>query len=147
MGAIVMKEPATHHPGGIAFAAAIAWRGVLYGFADGVMLSAFPILAVFSAFAGERILERLRGKIAVGALALAVSMVFTAVYHLGYSDFRSEKLRKPLAGDVVWGVPTLVTLSPLGSPIAHAGLHVGAVIHSYDTDTFLPPHATKASGG
>ena len=25
-------------------------------------------------------------------------------------------------------------------PIAHAGLHTSAVLHSYETDTFLPPH-------
>jgi hypothetical protein len=64
----------------------------------------------------------------------------TAVYHAGYSDFRSDKVAKPLTGDAMWSIPTLVTLNPLGAPIAHAGLHVSAVLHSYDTDTFLPPH-------
>ena len=142
MVAIVLNEPATDRPGGLEFVAAIAWRGVLYGLADGLILSAFPILAVFAAFKGGRALSHRRGKIAVGALALGVSLLFTAVYHLGYSDFRGDKLRKPLAGDVVWSVPTLATLSPLGAPIAHAGLHVTAVVHSYDTDVFLPPHAT-----
>ena len=144
MAWIVQREPATGHPGGLEFAAAIAWRGVVYGFADGVILSAFPIVAVFYAFDGKRVLERRRGKVAIGALALAVSLLFTAVYHLGYSDFRGEKLRKPLAGDAIWSVPTLVTLSPLASPITHAGLHVNAVVHSYDTDTFLPPHRSSA---
>jgi hypothetical protein len=46
----------------------------------------------------------------------------------------------PVRGDVVWSIPTLATLNPLGAPIAHVGLHVGAVVHSYDTDLFLPPH-------
>ena len=64
----------------------------------------------------------------------------TAVCHAGYSDFRSEKMRKPITGDVIWSVPTLVTLNPIGAPIAHAGLHTSAVLHGYDTDTFLPPH-------
>ena len=145
MAWIVQREPATGHPSGLEFAAAIAWRGAIYGFADGVILSAFPIIAVFTAFEGKRVLERRRGKLAVGALALAVSLLFTAVYHLGYSDFRGEKLRKPLAGDAIWSVPTLVTLSPFASPITHAGLHVNAVVHSYDTDTFLPPHRSSAS--
>ena len=145
MAWIVQREPATGHPSGLDFAAAIAWRGVVYGFADGVILSAFPIVAVFYAFDGKRVLERRRGKLAVGALALAVSLLFTAVYHLGYADFRGKKLRKPLAGDAIWSVPTLVTLSPLASPITHAGLHVNAVVHSYDTDTFLPPHRSSAS--
>jgi hypothetical protein len=40
----------------------------------------------------------------------------------------------------MWSVPTLATLNPIGAPIAHAGLHTSAVLHSYETDTFLPPH-------
>jgi hypothetical protein len=142
MAAIVLREPVTNHPDGLGFAAAILWRGALYGFADGLVLSAFPILAVFAAFGGTAALVHWRAKAAVGALALAMSLVFTAVYHLGYSDFRGDKLRKPLAGDVIWSAPTLITLSPFGAPIAHAGLHVTAVVHSYETDVFLPPHAT-----
>jgi D-alanyl-D-alanine carboxypeptidase len=146
MVAVVLNEPATARPGGLEFVSAIAWRGVLYGLADGLILSAFPILAVFAAFKGGRALARRRGKIAVGALALGVSLLFTAVYHLGYSDFRGEKLRKPLAGDALWSVPTLATLSPIASPLTHAGLHVTAVAHSYDTDLFLPPHDASSSG-
>jgi hypothetical protein len=65
---------------------------------------------------------------------------FTAVYHAGYSDFRSGKIGTPLRGTAMWSLPTLLTLNPLGAPIAHIGLHVSAVIHSYQTDTFLPPH-------
>jgi len=146
LAAIVLQEDATSRPDGLDVVGPILWRGVLYGLADGVILSAFPIVAVFAAFAGTRALARRRGKLAVGALALAVSMLFTAAYHLGYSDFRGEKLRKPLAGDAIWSLPTLVTLSPLGAPIAHAGLHVTAVVHSYDTDVFLPPHGATLDG-
>jgi len=47
---------------------------------------------------------------------------------------------RPVAADLVWSVPTLVTLNPIGAPIAHAGMHVTAVLHSYDTQVFLPPH-------
>jgi hypothetical protein len=137
---VIRTEDATSHPQGLAFVGAIVWRGVLYGMTDGVLLSVFPILVVFAAFRGK---TRRGGKVAVGALALATSLLFTAVYHVGYPDFRGEKLQKPLAGDLVWSVPTLLTLSPIGSPIAHAGLHVTAVLHSYDTGTFLPPHAMR----
>ena len=130
----IAAEDATSRPGGAELAAAIAWRGVLYGAADGLLLSAFPILVVFAA------LGRRHRRVTVTALALAASLAMTATYHLGYSDFRSSKLRKPVAGDLVWSVPTLATLNPIGAPIAHAGLHVSAVLHSYDTDLFLPPH-------
>jgi hypothetical protein len=144
--AIAFTEKATAHPDGLRFAAAIAWRGVVYGAADAVLLSVFPILAVVAAFSSRPLRERSRRAVAgIGALALAVSLLFTAVYHLGYADFRGEKLRKPLIGDVLWSAPTLATLSPIGAPIAHIGLHVSAVVHAYDTDTFLPPHTDATS--
>jgi len=134
-------EDSTARPDGIELALAVAWRGIAYGLADGLLLSVFPILVVFTAFGARR--TRMR-TVAVGALALVVSVGFTAAYHAGYSDFRSTKLRQPVAGDLVWSVPTLVTLSPLGSPIAHAAMHVSAVLHSYETDVFLPPHGETA---
>jgi hypothetical protein len=137
---VLRTEDATARPGGLELIGAVLWRGVAYGLADGLLLSAFPILAVFAMFAGTRLRERMIGTIAVGLAALVASLAMTAIYHVGYSDFRSEKVRKPIAGDVVWSAPTLLTLNPIGAPIAHAGLHVSAVLHSYETDTFLPPH-------
>ncbi len=141
MVAIVLRtEAATARPDGIELFGAVAWRGILYGVTDGLLLSVFPILVVFAAFAGTRLQRSLSGRIVIGAIALVASLAMTTVYHAGYSDFRSEKMEKPLTGDVIWSVPTLVTLNPIGSPIAHAGLHTSAVLHSYETDTFLPPH-------
>jgi hypothetical protein len=137
---IVFQKDSTARPEGLDLVGALVWRGVIYGAADGLLLSAFPILAVFAIFEGTRARQRVIGKIAIGLAALVASMVMTATYHLGYSDFRSEKLRQPVAGDVVWSMPTLFTLNPIGAPIAHAGLHVSAVLHSYETDLFLPPH-------
>ena len=139
----VLQEPATHHPEGLTFVGAILWRGIVYGAADGVLLSVFPILAVFALFASKPLRERSKRAVAgIGALALVLSVLFTAVYHVGYPDFRGSKVGRPVMGDVMWSVPTLVTLSPLGTPIAHIATHVTAVVHSYDTDLFLPPHET-----
>ena len=132
-------EDGSPHPGGIEFAGALLWRGIVYGAADGLLLSAFPILVVFAAFDG-RVRRRGRRMIAVGAVAMAASLAMTAVYHAGYSDFRGAKLRKPVTGDLVWSVPTLVTLNPIGAPIAHIGVHTAAIVHNYHTDLFLPPH-------
>lgn len=137
---VLRTEDATSRPDGLELAAAVAWRGVLYGVTDGLLLSVFPILVVFAAFAGTRLRGRAGGTIMIGAAALAASLAMTAAYHAGYSDFRSDKMRKPLTGDVIWSAPTLLTLNPIGAPIAHVGLHTSAVLHSYETDTFLPPH-------
>jgi hypothetical protein len=139
--AIVLRtENATARPGGLDLVGALAWRGVVYGITDGLLLSVFPILVVFAAFAGTHLNRRFAGKVVIGTLALAASLAMTFVYHAGYSDFRSDKMTKPLRGDVIWSAPTLLTLNPIGAPIAHVGLHTSAVLHSYETDTFLPPH-------
>jgi membrane protease YdiL (CAAX protease family) len=137
---VVRTEDTTARPDGLELIGAVVWRGVVYGVTDGLLLSVFPILVIFAAFAGSRLNDRFAGKVVIGVVALIASLAMTAVYHFGYSDFRSDKVGKPLTGDVLWSVPTLVTLNPVGAPIAHAGLHVSAVMHSYDTDTFLPPH-------
>jgi hypothetical protein len=143
VGIVYRTDKVTPHPQGLEFAAAIAWRGVFYGAVDGLLLSVFPILAVFAAFEGKRL--RGRGRTAVVALvALAASLAMTAAYHAGYSEFRDEKIRKPIVGDLVWSAPTLLTLNPIGAPVAHVSLHTSAVVHSYETQTFLPPHAVAA---
>jgi len=130
---VLAAEDAAGHPDGLEFAGAIVWRGLVYGVIDGLLLTAFPILVVFAAMRESRVGARL-------AVALAASLLMTATYHLGYSDFRSEKVRKPLTGDLIWSAPVLATANPIGAPIAHAAMHVTAVVHSYDTDLFLPPH-------
>ena len=45
---VVRTEAATSRPEGIKLVGALAWRGVLYGITDGLLLSVFPILAVFA---------------------------------------------------------------------------------------------------
>jgi hypothetical protein len=142
VGAVIAAgaEDSSPHPGGIEFIGALLWRGIVYGAADGLLLSAFPILLVFAALDNSRLRRRIGGLVAVGVIAMGASLSMTAVYHAGYNDFRGSKLRKPVTGDLVWSAPTLATLNPIGAPIAHVGLHIGAVVHHYDSDLFLPPH-------
>lgn len=141
---VIRTEPPSSGVSGVALFWDVLWRGVVYGAVDGLLLSAFPILAVFAATDGSRLRASRGGVVVVGIMALLASMVMTAVYHLGYSDFRSPKLAKPVLGDVVWSAPTLLTLNPIGAPIAHAGLHVAAVLRAPQTETFLPPHRGPA---
>jgi hypothetical protein len=146
LGALVMvavairAEEAGARAEGVTLAWQLLWRGLVYGATDGLLLAAFPVLAVFAAFAGTRLRRRKSGTVLIGVVALLASLAMTGAYHAGYSDFRSEKIAKPLAGSPVWSLPTLVTLNPIGAPIAHVGLHVSAVLHNPDSETFLPPH-------
>jgi hypothetical protein len=130
----------TPHPSGLDFAAALLWRGVVYGAIDGLLLSVFPIIAVFTAFRDSKLRKTLSGTLMVGVVALLASLAITTSYHLGYSDFRSQKVTKTLLGLTVSGTPTLVTLNPLGAPIAHISQHLTALVHDYNGDLFLPPH-------
>jgi pimeloyl-ACP methyl ester carboxylesterase len=145
LAAIAFTFDSTPHPHGLSFAGAILWRGIVYGSADGVLLGALPVLIVFTAFPFVRGRAHLLRTVATGALALVAAIALTAVYHLGYSDFRSSKVATPMRGTAIWSAPTLLTLNPIGSVIAHTGQHVAAVIHSYEGDTYLPPHASTAS--
>jgi hypothetical protein len=138
--AVFRSEPPSPGPEGLALVWAVLWRGVAYGAADGLLLSAFPILAVFAAAKGSKLRQRKSGTVLVGAAALLASLVMATVYHLGYRDFRSPLLARPVVADLAWSVPTLVTLNPIGTPITHASMHVTAVLHSYETEVFLPPH-------
>ena len=58
---VVGTEPSTTGPQGLALAWALLWRGVAYGAADGLLLSAFPILAVFAAAEDTPIRRRRSG--------------------------------------------------------------------------------------
>jgi hypothetical protein len=137
---VARQDVSGPHPGVLTLVGSVAWRGVVYGAADGLLLSAFPILLVFAALKNTKLRRRAGGVTAVGAVAIVASLAMTAVYHAGYRDFRSSKISKPVTGDLVWSVPTLATLNPIGAPIAHVGLHVSAVFHNYNSNLFLPPH-------
>jgi hypothetical protein len=136
----IRQDVSGPHPGGLTFIGSVAWRGVAYGAADGLLLSAFPILLVFAALRNTKLRKRAGGLITVGAAAMVASLAMTAVYHAGYGDFRSSKISKPLTGDLVWSISTLATLNPVGAPVAHVGLHVSALFDNYNSNLFLPPH-------
>ena len=76
-------EDGSAHPGGIEFLIALWWRGIVYGAADGLLLSAFPILLVFAALRDSRLRQRAGGLVAVGVVAMATSLAMTATYHAG----------------------------------------------------------------
>jgi len=135
---VLRAEGASPRPDALELALAIFWRGIVYGAADGLLLSVFPILVVYAALKPER--RHWLGKIGVGLAALAASVAMTAVYHVGYAEFRDETLRSPVGGNVVPSSTTLLTASPLAAPLVHVSMHVTAVVHSYETDLFLPPH-------
>lgn len=134
----VMSRPETAKLEGSYLIWSIFWRGLVYGAIDGLLLSVFPWVVTWRAFNAEA--KPVAGKIGIALVAWALIIVMTTFYHIGYSDFRSPKVIQANIGNTIMSVPTLLAANPIGTPIAHAALHISAVIHSPETDLFLPPH-------
>jgi hypothetical protein len=134
---VLANEEATPRPGGAYFAFEFAWRGMAYGVVDALLLSAFPAAVAFKLMHGD--IAVMSRRAAFAGIALILTLIITATYHLGYEQFRDDGVRKPEIGNVVISIPTLASGNPIGSVLAHASMHGAAVTHAYETETFLPP--------
>lgn len=108
---------------------------------DGLLLTVLPCLVVYHALGGP--LRTWPRRLAYAGASLALVMVMTAVYHLGYAQYREDGVRQPEIGNTIISVPMLLSANPIGSVADHMAMHVSAVAHEYNTEVRLPP-ATKA---
>lgn len=134
----VLSRPETQKFTGLYLIWLLFWRGIVYGAIDGLLLSVFPWIVTWRAFDAEK--KPLGKKIAYALLACIFIVLITSTYHLGYSDFRSKKVIQADIGNVIMSLPTLISANPVGAPIAHAALHITAVLHSPKTELFIPPY-------
>jgi hypothetical protein len=143
----VMSQDATARPGGAYLGFELLWRGVGYGVVDALLLTAFPCLIAYRILHGR--IAGVRGRARYTALALPLVVLITATYHLGYPQYREDGVKQPEIGNTLISIPAFATANPAGSLVAHVSMHVAAVLHSYETPTFLPPEssASSASGG
>jgi hypothetical protein len=138
----VLRDPATPGPHGLGLVREVIWRGALYGAIDRLLLTAFPVLVATAFFHGR--LTGLPRRLGFALATLALSLVITASYHAGYSQFREHGwarngLGGPLIGNAVISLPAAISTNPIGSVVTHMAMHVTAVTHAYETDVFLPP--------
>jgi hypothetical protein len=137
----VLSEDATPRPHGAYYLFELIWRGGIYGAVDALLLTVLPCLVVYRALGGQLASWRHRG--AYFAASLALVMTITAVYHLGFSQYRQDGVGAPETGNTIISVPMLLSTNPIGSIAAHMAMLVSAVTHTYETDVRLPP-PTKA---
>ena len=134
---VLSRAPTPQLSGGMLLWA-LVWRGVADGAVDGLILLAFPWVVTWRAFGRARAgWDRRAGATLVAWLGI---LFVTTAYHLGYRDFRSSQILQPNIGSTIGAIPTLVSANPVGSVVSHVFLHVTAVVHSPETDLFLPPH-------
>ena len=136
----VLSEDATPRPDGAYFVFELIWRGGVYGLVDALLLTVLPCLVVYRSLGGR--LATWRRRAAYFAASLALVMSLTAVYHLGYSQYRDEGVGAPETGNTIISLPMLLSTNPIGSLMDHAAMHVSAVAHEYETEVRLPPPAS-----
>lgn len=122
--------------------ATVAWDALVYGAAEGLLLSVLPVVVTWQMLASNGWGDGWRS-VAAGGLSLAAGFVVIAVHHAGYSDFRSSrrKMAQALVGCGVLSLAYLITASPIAPILAHAVLHVAIVRNGME----LPPHQEAAT--
>ena len=112
--------------------------GLIYGAVDAIMLSIVPVLSIYGARPGDDLTHSSR--IRMAGLALVASVIIAAAYHLGFAEFRSVALIKPLMANLVVTTAYLLSGSPLAPIVAHVILHTTAALHGSGAGGPLPPH-------
>ena len=136
----VLSQPASPRPQGFKLAFDLLWSGFLYGLTDGLLLSVFPVIAIWQAFSQSDWAANWPGKILVWLLAILASMFITSAYHIGYIEFRGKRMILANVGNTVMTLGYLITSNPLSAAICHPAMHMAAVLHGPDRVAQLPPH-------
>ena len=137
---LLQSAPRSPMPTGAKLVFAIIWLGLVYGALDGFLLSVLPVHAVSRATANLGWSRTLSGRVSIGMLALVASMFVTAVYHLGYPEFRSPRVLVVVASVTIQSLAYVLTRSPIAPLISHVAMHVTAVLYGIETFAQLPPH-------
>ena len=136
----VRSQPGSRRSTGTELVFDLAWLGLVYGLIDALFLNVMPVLAIWFGFAEFAWSATLLGKILVGVLALAASLLVTLTYHLGYTEFRTRKVGLVMIGNTLITLAYLLSGNPLGAVISHVVMHLAAVMQGPETTIQLPPH-------
>jgi hypothetical protein len=113
--------------------------GLIYGTIDALLLSVFPVVASRSV-GGQDLFSANAGRFVASLVALALSLLLTVTYHLGFPEFRGAALVSALVGNGIMTLSYLGTRSALSPVLAHIALHVATVLHGYLNALPAPPH-------
>jgi membrane protease YdiL (CAAX protease family) len=132
--------PATRPRRGAALTGALGWDALVYGAAEGVLLSALPAHLAWQWTHGLYATHAAPAFVA----GLAFSVLVIVVHHLGYPEFRHA--RGVVMPSIACGLLTvgyLVTGSIWTPILAHVFMHTAAVVKG----NALPPHSDAAGAG
>jgi hypothetical protein len=133
------RQPVDRPIHGRRLAGALVWEGVVYGTAEGVLLSALP------AFMTWQLVHSLGWTGAAGAVArwtlpVLAGAAVVVIHHLGYWSCRNRILVPITLGLSVLSIAFLVTGSWLAPAVAHIFLHGVLDVRGSE----MPPHDRPA---
>jgi hypothetical protein len=103
----VLSEDKMPHPSGAYSVFELIWRGRIYGAVDALLLTVLPCLVVYRSLGGR--LATWRRRLVYFAASLALVLRITAVYHLGYAQYRTDGVGAPETGNTIISVPMLLS--------------------------------------
>jgi hypothetical protein len=114
------------------------WEGLLYGAAEGLLLSALPVLVAWQSFHLLGWTKTTAGAVGAGGLAIAASAAVIWIHHLGYREFRSNRaILLPVLACGLLSLAYLLTRSPIAPAGGHVLLHVGMELRG----VAMPPYS------
>jgi len=139
----VLSQPRDRLRTGIGYVIDVLWPGLVYGVVDALLLSVFPVLAVYEGLHGA--MWTLSAGLALrGAIALLASLCVALVYHLGYREFRNKRVLWAVGGNGVFTLAYLLTGSVLAAIIPHAAIHIATVTFARRSAGQVPPPPGEA---
>jgi hypothetical protein len=137
-----LPHPAERSAAGTA--SALVWEGLLYGAAEGVLLSVLPVLAAWQSFDLLGWTVTTAGAVGSGALAIVASVLVICVHHLGYREFRgTREILMPVLGCGLLSLAYLLTGSPIAPVGGHFLLHTGLEVRGLP----MPPYSRELGDG
>ena len=129
------RLPVAHRYTGGSLGLALASEADVYGIAEGILLSALPVLIAWQmihalAWPGAA------GMVAEWVLPIVASVAVIVVHHLGYWEYRNKMLRPISVGCGLLSLGYLISGSPISPTLGHVLAHTSSLLHGAD----LPPH-------
>ena len=139
----IRKQPVDRHLDRRQLPVTLAWEGVVYGVAEGTLLSGLP------AFMTWQLVDALGWSGAGGAVArwtlpVAAGAAVIVVHHLGYWSCRNRILVPITLACSLLTVSALVTGSLVAPMVAHVLMHIGADLHGVEMPPVERPITTAA---
>lgn len=138
----IRHQPVDRHLARRELPEALAWEGVVYGTAEGMLLSGLPAFMTWQmvhalGWAGTA------GAIARWTLPIVASATVIVIHHLGYWDYRNRIVIPITLACSLLTVAYLVSASFLAPAVGHILMHFGADLHGVE----MPPKARPVAAG